>query len=724
MKKILSFFLLFSGLLLTGCKGPVYEYPFQNPALTVEERAADLVSRLTLDEKVAQMLNRTPAIERLGIKPYDWWNECLHGVARTEYNVTVYPQAIGMAAGWDVDAIGRMGDYTAEEGRAVYNTARAKDDYRIYRGLTYWTPNINIFRDPRWGRGQETYGEDPFLTAALGVRFVEGLQGKDPNYLKAAACAKHFAVHSGPEWKRHMFNVEVSDYDLWDTYLPAFKALADARVAGFMCAYHAYDGQPCCASDGLMTEILRKEWGYEGYVTSDCGAIDDFYKRHHTHEGAATAAVDAVHHGTDVDCGREAYLALKEAVETGLIEEAQIDVSLRRLFGVRLRLGMFDPDERVPFAAIDSGALERPEHKALALKMARQSMVLLKNNGVLPVDKGGLKKVAVVGPNANNPEVQLGNYNGFPSRIVTPLDGIREELGEGVEIYSDSVIPLYGPSPKTFAETIERVKDADLIIYVGGISPRIEGEEMRVEAPGFYRGDRTTILLPAIQTDLMKALKATGRPVVFVMMTGSAIATPWESEHVDAILNAWYGGEWAGRAIADVIFGRYNPSGRLPVTFYAGDGDLPDFEDYAMDDRTYRYFKGRAVYPFGYGLSYTSFDYAWGERPATAYGEKDTIRCVIRVHNSGKFTGDEVVQVYIKYPADGQRLPLKELRGFARTTVLAGQTESVEVVIPVAQLAKWSEEAGRQVVFGGRYTLFAGGDSGNEAIVAGFDVGL
>ncbi|MDR0543243.1 MAG: glycoside hydrolase family 3 C-terminal domain-containing protein [Dysgonamonadaceae bacterium] len=721
-KNFLGLLLFLLCISFVSCKKTVYEYPFQNPDLSIEQRAADLVSRLTLDEKVSQMLNKTPAIERLGIPPYDWWNECLHGIGRTEYKVTVFPQAIGMAAGWDVDAIRLMGDYTAEEGRAIYNTAQAKGDYRIYRGLTYWTPNINIFRDPRWGRGQETYGEDPFLTASLAKNFVNGLQGDDPIYLKAAGCAKHFAVHSGPEWNRHVFNVQVSNYDLWDTYLPAFKTLADAKVAGFMCAYQAFDGQPCCGSDKLMIDVLRSDWGFTGYVTSDCGAIDDFYRNHKTHANAQDAAADAVYHGTDLDCGREAYLALKQAVEEGLITEARMDVSLQRLFQIRFRLGMFDPKEKAPFSTIDSTALESPDHKALALKMTRQSMVLLKNDGTLPVDKASLKKVAVVGPNANNPQVQLGNYNGFPTRIITLLDGVRDELGEDVEIYTDSVVDYYGPTPKSFAAAIRKVKDADLIIYAGGISPRIEGEEMRVEAPGFYRGDRTSILLPQIQTDFMKALKATGKPVVFVMMTGSAIAVPWESENVNAILNAWYGGEFAGKAIADILFGRYNPSGRLPVTFYANDNDLPDFEDYDMSGRTYRYFKGKALYPFGYGLSYTNFNYAWVNKPEGCYTEGNTVDCSIKINNIGELSGDEVAQIYIKYPQSGTGLPLKELRSFVRKTILAGQSEEIKVSIPVAELAKWSDEAGKQEIPKGIYTLFAGGNSEDEAISAVFEV--
>jgi len=696
-------------------------YPFQNPSLSIEARAADLVSRLTLDEKITQMLNKTPAIDRLGIPPYDWWNECLHGVGRTEYKVTVYPQAIAMAAGWDVDAIKKMGDYTAEEARAIYNTAQAKKDYRIYHGLTFWTPNVNIFRDPRWGRGQETYGEDPYLTGSLGKNFVQGLQGDDKNYLKAAGCAKHYAVHSGPESERHVFDVKVSSYDLWDTYLPAFKELVDNKVAGVMCAYNAFEGQPCCGSDKLMVDILREDWGFTGYVTSDCGAIDNFYKTHKSHPDAPSAAADAVYHGTDVDCGHEAYLGLKKAVEEGIITEAQVDVSLRRLFEIRFRLGMFDPAEMVPYSKIDSTTLEAKSHKDLALKMSRQSIVLLKNNGILPINKGTLKKVVILGPNINRPGVQLGNYNGFPTRIITPLDGLKEELGNNVKIYSDTVIGYYGETPESFASTIKNIKDADLIIYVGGISPRIEGEEMKVNVKGFYGGDRTSIMLPQVQTDLMKALKATGKPVVFVMMTGSAIAIPWEAKNVDAILNSWYGGEFAGKAIADVLFGNYNPSGHLPVTFYASDSDLPDFENYDMSNRTYKYFKGKPLYPFGFGLSYTNFDYQWESQPQKVYHSGETISGALKVKNVGERDGDELVQVYVKYPKGGH-FPIKELRQFERKPINKGETAEVKFAIPVDDLAKWSDELEKTIVYPGTYSVFAGNNSENEALLTTFEI--
>ncbi|MDR1675317.1 MAG: glycoside hydrolase family 3 C-terminal domain-containing protein [Tannerella sp.] len=720
--KYLFFLSVMEGcLLLAGCGNSTSApYPFLDTSLTVEERATDIVSRLTPDEKISQMLNATPPIERLGIPPYDWWNECLHGVGRTEYKVTVYPQAIAMAAGWDVEAIRQMGDYTAEEARAVYNAAQAKQDYYIYHGLTFWTPNINIFRDPRWGRGQETYGEDPYLTGLLGKHFVEGLQGNDPNYLKAAGCAKHYAVHSGPESSRHTYNATVSNYDLWDTYLPAFRTLVDAGVAGVMCAYNAFEGQPCCGSDRLMIDILRNDWHFTGYVTSDCGAINDFYQTHRTHPAAAEAAADAVIHGTDVDCGNEAYRGLKQALEKGIITEKQIDVSLKRLFAIRLRLGMFDPKESVPFSQIDTFALEKEEHTALALKMARQSVVLLKNDGTLPLKREKLKKIAVLGPNANDPEVQLGNYNGFPTRIITPLDGLKEKL-PGVEIMYDKACELT-TLPADVQAIAAKYREADVLVFVGGISPRVEGEEMPVKIEGFYGGDRTSILLPEAQTTLLKALKATGKPVVFVMMTGSAMAMPYESSHVNAILNSWYGGQAAGQAIADVMLGDYNPSGHLPLTFYAGDSDLPDFEDYDMRNRTYKYFKGKALYPFGYGLSYTKFGCRWIDRPKERYQSGETLRLSVEVKNEGAVSGEAVSQAYIKYPGEKAGLPIKELRAFARLRIDAGQTEQWTFSIPLSQLAKWDDASGTPVVPKGKYTVFVGNHSEDEAASAAFAV--
>lgn len=810
-------------------------FPMWNPSLSVEERVNDVVSRLTLEEKVAQMLNAAPAVKHLGIPAYDWWNEVLHGVARTPFNVTAYPQAIGMAATWDTNSLKLMAHYSALEGRAVHNkaTALGKNNER-YMGLTYWTPNINIFRDPRWGRGQETYGEDPFLTAKLGVSFVRGLQGDDDKYLKAAACAKHFAVHSGPEPSRHSDNFNPSAYDLWDTYLPAFKELiVDADVAGVMCAYNAVDKQPCCGNSQLMNDILRKQWKFNGYVTSDCWAIDDFFKYHKTHPDATSAAVDAVMHGTDLECGQTVYYTLVDAVKKGLITEQQIDISLKRLFTIRYRLGMFDPVEMVKYAQTPESALEAPEHKAHALKMAQQSIVLLKNQNVLPLKKT-IKKIAVVGPNADNKIAVLGNYNGTPSNVVSVLDGIREKLGAGVEViyekainftndtlltysnyqqhyswegkqgikatyynnkdlsgdpitektetdidnfwqegssvinnlrandfsirYStnfkapaneilsfeveaddgyrfivndsivinawqrnrwgagtyklhtqkDSVYKIVleywqgggkanvrlrtGQFIKTnFTQLTNRLKEVDAIIYVGGISPQLEGEEMPVNAPGFNGGDRTSILLPAVQTNLLKALQASGKPVVFVMMTGSAIATPWESENIPAIVNSWYAGQSAGTAIADVLFGDYNPAGRLPVTFYKSDNDLPGFMNYDMQGRTYRYFKGDALYPFGYGLSYTTFSYTNLQAPAQVTTGK-AVKVTATVTNTGNKDGEEVIQLYLQFPDVKGKAPLKVLKGFQRVFLKAGEKKQIQFTLSATDLNLINEE--------------------------------
>ena len=695
---------------LSFVKRPHYRYNFQNPALPIDVRVADLVSKMTLDEKVGQMLNAAPAIDRLGVPAYNWWSECLHGVARTSFKVTVYPQAIGMAATWDKNSIHQMADYTAEEGRAINNESIKTNNRDIYLGLTYWTPNINIFRDPRWGRGQETYGEDPFLTGSMGKAFVTGLQGNDPKYLKAAGCAKHYAVHSGPESSRHEFDAEINDYDLWDTYLPAFKNLiVNAKVAGVMCAYNAFKGQPCCGSDLLMVNILRNQWNFKGYVTSDCGAIDDFYERHKTHKDAESAAADAVLHGTDVECGNTTYKTLVAAVKDGRLTEQQLDLSLKRLFTIRFRLGMFDPVEMVKYAQIGTDVLESPAHHAQALKMARQSIVLLRNHGnILPLSKH-LKKIAVVGPNADNSETVLGNYNGFPTKLVNALAGIKAKLGSNTEVVYVQGAPFVGDdkAKPDFKPVLDSVKDADAIIYVGGISPRLEGEEMKVKQAGFSGGDRTSILLPEIQTQLLKELHATGKPVVFVMMTGSAIAIPWEAEHIPAILNAWYGGQDAGTAIADVIFGDYNPAGRLPVTFYKSDSDLPSFTDYSMTNRTYRYFNGTPLYGFGYGLSYASFKYDNLVVPANIAPGK-VITVSVKVTNTSKKDGEEVTELYLTHTGLKIKTPLRALKGFERTFIKAGQSKIIKFELSPLDLSL-TEQNGGVKEFAGKVAISVGG---------------
>ncbi|HVZ97500.1 MAG TPA: glycoside hydrolase family 3 C-terminal domain-containing protein [Chitinophagaceae bacterium] len=704
MKKI--FFAVFGFCMLSDNHAYTQKYPFQNPSLPVAERVNDLVSRMTLEEKVLQMQNSAAAIPRLGVPAYNWWNECLHGVARTPFHTTSYPQAIAMAATFDTDAMKKMGDYTAEEGRAIYNESIRHNNHDIYRGLTYWTPNINIFRDPRWGRGQETYGEDPFLTANIGKAFVSGLQGDNPKYLKAAACAKHYAIHSGPEPTRHTFDVQVSNHDLWDTYLYAFHELVvNAKVAGVMCAYNAYAGQPCCGNDKLMTDILRNKWKFTGYVTSDCGAIDDFYETHKMFPDAESASADAVLHGTDVECGNSSYKTLVQAVKDGKLTEKDIDVSVKRLFTIRFRLGMFDPTNDVAYSKIPITALESAPHKQLALKMANESIVLLKNeNHLLPLSRN-IKKIAVLGPNADNAETQLANYNGQPSVVTTVVTGIKNKL-PGAEIFYSKATDFVSESNPDFSKLIDSIQDVDAIVYVGGISPRLEGEEMNVKVPGFSGGDRTSIELPAVQTSFLKALEKTGKPVIFVMMTGSAIAIPWEENNIPAIINAWYGGQAGGSAVANVLFGDYNPSGKLPVTFYASDNDLPAFDDYSMQNRTYRYFKGTPLYPFGFGLSYTHFSFSDSKLSKTKVNKTEPVVASVTVTNKGKVAGDEVVELYLQHP-DVANAPLSDLRGFKRIYLKPGQSARVSFTI-TPDMMKVTDENGNSILNAGDIKIIIG----------------
>lgn len=697
--------------------------PYQNPSLSFDERVNDLVGRMALEEKTSQMLNDAPAVKRLGIPAYNWWNECLHGIGRSDFKVTVFPQAIGMAATFDDEALQQMGTLTSDEARAIYNEAnRTGKGGAQYHGLTFWTPNINIFRDPRWGRGQETYGEDPYLTSRMGTAIVKGLQGNDPKYLKAAACAKHFAVHSGPEPGRNKFNVAVDDYDLWDTYLPAFKALVTkANVAGVMCAYNRFKGQPCCGNDLLMTDILRNQWHFTGYVTSDCGAVEDFYRNHKTQANAADAAADAVLHGTDLECGG-AYRALGEAVKNNSIMEKNIDVSVKRLFLIRFRLGMFDPAMKVPFDTIPLSVLESKTHQDHALKMARESMVLLKNkNGLLPLSTK-IKRILVVGPNADNKEILLGNYNGFPTHIITPVEGLLAL--KSVKVTHVKGTDYISSNPKEKEEALLAAKNADLVIFVGGISPRLEGEDGDAgngSPDGFFGGDRTKISLPAVQTEFMKQVKALGKPLVFVCMSGSAIGFEWEAQNADAILQAWYGGQSAGTAIADILTGKYNPAGRLPLTFYKNSNELPAIEDYSMENRTYRYFKGDVLYPFGFGLSYTNFSYKWNAQPQKTVTENDTITFSVNIKNTGSSVGEEVVQTYVQYP-QGDRFPKKELKEFKRVKVEKNKSEIVTFKIPVKDLQKWDIKQDNMRLFPGVYHLFIGGNSEDQRLKVEFNI--
>ena len=718
MKKLLLALLCFCGITM---QAQIETFPFRNPDLPVDVRVKDLVSRLTLHEKVQLMQHNSPAIPRLGIPAYNWWNEALHGVARTPEKVTVFPQAIGMAATFDVDALEMMGDMTASEGRALFNEAwKSGKGVAQYRGLTYWTPNINIFRDPRWGRGQETYGEDPYLTSQMGAAMVHGLEGDDSYYLKAVACAKHYAVHSGPEYNRHEFDARPSLYDLWDTYLPAFHELVTrAKVHGVMCAYNRLNGQPCCGNDPLLVDILRNQWKFDGYVTSDCGAINDFANHHRTHLDDMVAASDAMLAGTDLECG-DLYQLLEQGVQKGLHSEREINVSVTRLLTILFKIGMFDPADRNPYASIGREVIECEAHKKHAYRMAQESMVLLKNeNSILPLDVRRIKKLALIGPNADNEQTLLANYFGTPSVIMTPYKSLKERYGDRIEITYIKGVDFVSKLEKapSFEQVAAEAGKNDVIVFVGGISADYEGEAGDAGAggyAGFASGDRTSISLPFVQTELLKELKKTGKPLIIVNMSGSIMSFEWESQHADAILQAWYGGQAAGDAITDVLFGEYNPAGRMPLTTYRSDKDLPPFEDYSMSNRTYRYFQGEPRYPFGYGLSYTSFSY----RNLTCESQVQTgnsLKVSVWVKNTGKRDGDEVVQLYVSHPQNKNVcIPLCALKGFMRIHLKAGEERKVDFTLRPEDLAltdvlgNWIERSETVKIFVGggqpRYT--------------------
>lgn len=715
MKKIIIPILLF-GTLMSACQ---QKLPYQNTSLPPEERAADLVQRLTLEEKVSLMQNNSSAVPRLGIKPYNWWNEALHGVARNG-RATVFPQAIGMGAAFNDSLLHVVFTAVSDEARAKNHIARRDSSYKIYQGLTFWTPNINIFRDPRWGRGQETYGEDPYLTSQLGMAVVRGLQGpEDSQYDKAHACAKHYAVHSGPEWNRHSFNAEdIDPRDLWETYLPAFKDLVQkAGVKEVMCAYNRFEGSPCCNSDRLLMQILRDEWGYEGLVVSDCGAIYDFFEegRHGTHKDKADASSAAVLSGTDLECG-DAYKSLVDAVRQGKIKEEDLDRSVARLLKARFELG--EMDETTPWDTISDSVVNCRIHQALALRIARESMTLLQNkNNLLPLKAG--MTVALVGPNANDSVMQWGNYNGFPGHTVTLLEALRKRLPEEQLIYVPGALYAEGFVPKHKKEEMKQMKPldaasllkqvdhADVVVFAGGISPLLEGEEMKVDVQGFKGGDRTDIELPAVQRQLLKALKAAGKKVVFVNFSGSAVGLEPETQTCDAILQAWYPGEAGGTAVADVLYGDYNPAGRLPVTFYKNVGQLPDFQDYSMKGRTYRYFEGTPLFPFGHGLSYTTFAYGKAE-------VKDGC-LLVPVTNTGSMDGDEVVQLYLNRPDDANG-PRKTLRAFKRVHIPAGATRTVSLPLTEETFNWWDTATNTVHPLKGSYKLLYGGSSDDRAL--------
>lgn len=854
--------------------------PYEDSSLPIAKRVDDLVSRMTLEEKVLQMQHTAPAIPRLRIPAYDWWNEALHGVARSGH-ATVFPQAIGMAATWDIDLVRQEARVIAIEARAKYNQAHQERNYSIYYGLTFWSPNINIFRDPRWGRGQETYGEDPFLTSQLGVAFVQGLQGDNAKYLEVVATPKHFAVHSGPEPLRHSFNVNPSPRDREDTYLPAFRAtVVEGHADSVMCVYNAVDGVPGCANTDLLQKTLREAWGFQGYVTSDCGAVGDITAGHHYTADNEHGSVAAVRAGTDTTCGNE-YVTLVQAVKDGLIQESEIDMAVRRLFTARMRLGMFDPTADVPFNRIPMSEDDSSGHRDLALRAARESMVLLKNQGgILPL-KPSVKTVAVIGPNAESLAAIEGNYNGTPSHPVLPIDGMLKEFsgrarilyaqgspyvvelpvpvprtvfhpaeggtepglkgeyfannsfsGQPVLVRTDPQIQFdwnaaapapgvpmkefsvrwsgtltppgpgdytfsllkfhcyrcevqevvrvlldgklvidssqsnppprgpgvtassgytrrpqepsfrahfddarpralrveYGHRSKLFGagltlewlppvealreEAVKAAEQADAVVAFVGLSPNLEGEEMPIHVEGFNGGDRTDIVLPKVQQDLLEALGATGKPLVVVLLNGSALAVNWAQEHAAAILEAWYPGEEGGTAIAETLAGINNPGGRLPVTFYASLSDLPAFEDYSMRNRTYRYFTGQPLYGFGYGLSYSSFEYSDVKLSSVALEAGQPLTVEANVRNTSELAAEEVAELYLEYPKS-PTAALRALKGFERIHLTPGEMRRVSFILNARDLSQVKEN-GEPSVQPGSYTVFVGGSQPSE----------
>lgn len=821
--------------------------PYQNHELSAEERAEDLCKRLTLEEKSLLMMNGSPAIERLGIPSFDWWSEALHGVGRNGL-ATVFPSCIGMAASFDDDLIEEVFTAVSDEARAKNTLARREGKNGKYKGLSFWTPNINVFRDPRWGRGQETYGEDPYMNGRMGLRVVKGLQGDGTGkYYKLHACAKHYAVHSGPEKTRHSFDIErLPARELWETYLPAFKMLVkNGKVQQVMCAYQRFEGSPCCGSDRLLNSILRYDWGFDGLVVSDCGAIGDFYRegRHEVSKDAKAASALGVLSGTDVECGG-VYKNLPGAVKRGDVKESDIDVCVKRLLKGRFELGDFDPDSIVPWTSIPMSVVGSVKHRELARKMAREQMVLLKNNGILPLSPDAAN-IMVMGPNAADSTMMWGIYYGQPAHTVTALEGLNARTGrklpyaracavtrmtdqesvfgnfhcskgKGMEasywnntgmsgqpdvevvytsaisldnggntafapgvnltnfttrikgtytadrdemlrmvynnddglriiINGDTVHNRWKTDPLNFrdrefavekgkkyyievdymqleddatlnfdilrsrdvtpADAVAKAKDAEVVIFIGGISPVYEREEAKVNEPGFDNGDRTSIELPEPQREILKALHSAGKKIVFVNCSGSAVALTPENDVCDAILQAWYPGEQGGHAIADVIFGDYNPSGKLPVTFYKNDSQLPAFDDYLMEGRTYRYMREAPLYQFGYGLSYTRFDIS---RPVYS---NDKIK--VRVKNTGKVAGTEVVQVYMRRPADADG-PNKTLRGYSRVTLAPGESRDVVIDFPKHLFENWDEKEQEMRVVPGEYELMVGSSSADR----------
>ncbi len=683
------------------------KYKFQDEAFSFQERAKDLVDQMTIEEAASQMLFEAAKIERLGVQAVNWWNEALHGAARSGM-ATVFPQAIGLAASFDPELLERVAEVISTEGRAKYNTFQKYQDYGIYKGITFWSPNVNIFRDPRWGRGQETYGEDPYLTSRLGCAFVRGLQGRDERYLKTAACAKHFAVHSGPEGKRHEFNALASPKDMEETYLPAFEALAKEGVEGFMGAYNRTNGEPCCGSETLMKKKLREEWGFQGYFTSDCWAISDFHLHHMITDTPVESVALALKNGCDLNCGNT-YAYLLAALKEGLITEEDIRTGAERLMTTRMKLGMFD--EKTPFDQISYEVIDCQEHRDLNEEAARKSLVLLKNNGILPLDKGRLKNVAVIGPNANSITPLNGNYHGTANQYHTVLEAVRASLPDARVNYSKGC-HLYeykledpGYAGDCLSEVKQQVDLADVCILVVGMDETIEGEEI-LGKEGFT-GDKKNLRLPESQRSLIRTVIERNKPVILVNMTGSCVDFE-HGNYADAIIQAWYPGAMGGKAVADLIFGEYSPSGRLPVTFYRDTNTLPDFEDYSMENRTYKFFKETPLYPFGFGLSYTTFAYENLQFETERLTAGEELRGRVTIRNTGAVSGDELVEIYLTDREASVRVPIQKLVGIQRVSLASGEEKTISFEIEAAQFQIIREDGSREYE-AGEFQVSVGG---------------
>lgn len=647
-----------------------------------EKRAKELIAQMTLDEKVSQTVNHSAAIERLGIPAYDWWNEALHGVGRAGV-ATVFPQSIGLAATFDEDFIEEIADAISTEARAKYNEQQKYGDRDIYKGLTFWSPNVNIFRDPRWGRGQETFGEDPYLTSRLGVRFVEGLQGHDEKYMKVAACAKHFAVHSGPENVRHSFNAVVSKKDMYETYLPAFKTcVQEGHVEAVMGAYNRTNGEPCCGSKTLLQDILRKEWGFKGHVVSDCWAIKDFHEGHKVTDTPLESTVMAMNNGCDINCG-SLFLYLKQAVDEGLVSEERLDEALLHLFTARMKLGVFDKKGDNPYDKITYDVVDSKEMRALNLKASERCMVLLKNaDKLLPLDKNKIRTIGIIGPNADNRQALVGNYEGTASRYKTIVEGIQDYVGDDIRVLTSEGCHLFKEGISNLSEGNDRMSEvktvcdySDVVVVCLGLTADIEGEEGDVSNQ-YAGGDKITLDFPGLQNEVLKAAVESGKPVILAVLCGSAMGLNYADEKVNSIIQCWYPGAQGGEAFAKLIFGEANPEGKLPVTFYRTTEELPEFTDYSMEGRTYRYMHNDALYPFGYGLSYTEYEYSNATVNA-AVVTADGIDVTVDVANAGDYDGIETVQVYVKICKDGT--PNAQLKGIKKVQLQKGEQKTVTV---------------------------------------------